>query len=500
MQAPSLPGGLVVASVSGSQVSVSWAASTDNVGVSSYGGYLDGVLVGSTTGTAYTFSGLSCGTSHQIAVDAVDAAGNRSGKASLTTATAACPSAPASSTAQVFVSPTGNNATCVRGNASLACASFDRADAIAQSGDTIQVAPGTYQAGPLDPDGYGYTTFVDHSTAATYVCQPGAAADSVSFADPIFLFDRASANITFDGSCFHFHEVAVGLNAPGQPTNIVLDGVHMDTFEIMGAADVTIENSQIGPIDACYGPNDPSAPSAQSKCDPSNPTEAYWAALNGGRSGTNGVQAEPFVHSNGYETATNITLSDDHFVGMQTRYSSELHQGGLLVWGVNGLTINGSTFDHDAIYDIEFNQNSNDSNVAITNNVFGWSVYPLDGSTTDGLETPDSYRDVTLTWGQGGTGSLTNALIEGNRFAHGLLPENVVYGGTTYSNVQITGNILGQANVCETAPGVTYSHNVTWSADGSPCSGINDTTTPYANYTALNFTITNPANATYLTP
>ena len=75
-----------------STLSVSWNASTDNVGVTGYGVYRDGVLHGSTSSRSYTLSGLACGRSYVITVDAYDLAGNRSGKSTgLTLATSACP-------------------------------------------------------------------------------------------------------------------------------------------------------------------------------------------------------------------------------------------------------------------------------------------------------------------------------------------------------------------------------------------------------------------------
>ena len=61
------------------------------MGVTGYGVYSNGTLVGSPTGTSYTLSGLTCGTSYTVAVDAVDAAGNRSAKATISAATSACP-------------------------------------------------------------------------------------------------------------------------------------------------------------------------------------------------------------------------------------------------------------------------------------------------------------------------------------------------------------------------------------------------------------------------
>src|SRR5207248_168229 len=52
----------------------------------------------SPVGTSSTLSGLTCGTSYTLAVDAVDAAGNRSAKSTpLTTSTAACPATTAPS-------------------------------------------------------------------------------------------------------------------------------------------------------------------------------------------------------------------------------------------------------------------------------------------------------------------------------------------------------------------------------------------------------------------
>ena len=57
-----------------------------------YGVYRDGTSVGSPSATTFDFGGLTCGTSYTLAVDAYDAAGNRSAKASATAATSPCPS------------------------------------------------------------------------------------------------------------------------------------------------------------------------------------------------------------------------------------------------------------------------------------------------------------------------------------------------------------------------------------------------------------------------
>ncbi|GFJ83409.1 fibronectin type III domain-containing protein [Phytohabitans houttuyneae] len=85
--APSVPSGLVVSGVTNTSVSLSWSASSDNVGVTGYQVWRDGVLAGSPSGTSFTDSGRSPGQSYQYAVRAVDAAGNVSGSSAAVSAT-----------------------------------------------------------------------------------------------------------------------------------------------------------------------------------------------------------------------------------------------------------------------------------------------------------------------------------------------------------------------------------------------------------------------------
>ncbi len=71
-------------------MSVSWSASTDNVGVVGYGVYLGGELATTEADLGTTLINLKCGTSYTVGVDAHDRAGNRSGKASKVVATPSC--------------------------------------------------------------------------------------------------------------------------------------------------------------------------------------------------------------------------------------------------------------------------------------------------------------------------------------------------------------------------------------------------------------------------
>lgn len=75
--APTVPVALTATSVSASQINLTWAASTDSTGVTSYKVYRAGLLV-STVGNITSFSntGLTASTAYSYAVSACDAAGN----------------------------------------------------------------------------------------------------------------------------------------------------------------------------------------------------------------------------------------------------------------------------------------------------------------------------------------------------------------------------------------------------------------------------------------
>ena len=77
---PTAPLGLAATAVTQTSVTVTWSASVDNVGVAGYGLYRNGTAAGSSLVTSASFSGLACGSTYSVAVDAYDDAGNRSGR------------------------------------------------------------------------------------------------------------------------------------------------------------------------------------------------------------------------------------------------------------------------------------------------------------------------------------------------------------------------------------------------------------------------------------
>jgi chitodextrinase len=85
-QAPTAPANLSATGHTSGSVSLTWNASTDNVGVTGYDVYRNGAKVGSATGTSFTDSGLAASTSYTYTVKALDALGNASAASNSVTA------------------------------------------------------------------------------------------------------------------------------------------------------------------------------------------------------------------------------------------------------------------------------------------------------------------------------------------------------------------------------------------------------------------------------
>lgn len=89
---PSTPTGLMSSGLAASSFTLSWTASTDNLGVASYDVFRNGVLYANLAGTSLAVSGLSPSTAYAMTVSARDAAGNASPQSTaLTVTTTAAP-------------------------------------------------------------------------------------------------------------------------------------------------------------------------------------------------------------------------------------------------------------------------------------------------------------------------------------------------------------------------------------------------------------------------
>ena len=103
---PSVPSGLAATPVSASEINLSWAASTDNVGVVGYDIYRNGVEIGSTAATSYSNIGLAASTGYTYMISAYDAAGNVSAQSGSISATTLASGSTTTTTSTYSVPPT----------------------------------------------------------------------------------------------------------------------------------------------------------------------------------------------------------------------------------------------------------------------------------------------------------------------------------------------------------------------------------------------------------
>jgi endoglucanase len=179
---PSTPGTPSKSSSTLTSLTASWTASTDNVGVTSYNYYSNGSLAGSTASTSATLSGLTCGTSYTIAIEAVDAAGNKSPQSSASLSTNTCDTtaptvsvtAPASGVTWSGATNAVNATAADTGGSNLAGVQFyldyvgnpasnklgaeDTASPYTTNLNTTTLANGTHTITAIARDGAGNTT------------------------------------------------------------------------------------------------------------------------------------------------------------------------------------------------------------------------------------------------------------------------------------------------------------------------------------------------------
>jgi chitodextrinase len=279
-QAPTVPTNVVASSKTTTSITLSWTASTDNVGVAGYGHYKNNVLENPGGGTSYTFGGLTCNTSYTLAVDAYDAAGNRSAKSTgVSASTSACPTSGAS----VFMSTSGSDSNpCSQ---AAPCQTFNRAYHAAAPGATVEVAAGTYGGETIGADSSktnGADVIFQPATGATVTVNSFTfqnahmelrnmrvndanfprQADHITMRNVINrgVFMQGASNISIIGgeitcpSCNYHSHIENGGSDNAPPRNILFDGVyfhdwmsqggeHVECLQILGGDGVTIRNS-----------------------------------------------------------------------------------------------------------------------------------------------------------------------------------------------------------------------------------------------------------------
>ena len=262
---PSTPTGLATSNLAQTSVSLSWTASTDNVGVTGYRLFVNGTQVGTATGTSYSFGGLTCATTYTLGVAAYDAAVNVSGTATKSVTTAACtggggPGTHVCAGRSFYVDyAAGNDANTGTSQA----ASWKRAPGMRgfagsysrQAHDCFYFKGGTTWPNavfPLTPTGGG-----DASANMYYGPDTGWYAGS-SWSRPVFDAGNAEINggnpdtfFDLDGADYSTVDNIefTGFKAVGQgygtcamislvgPTHVVIDNIYVHNFSIDGPSD-----------------------------------------------------------------------------------------------------------------------------------------------------------------------------------------------------------------------------------------------------------------------
>jgi hypothetical protein len=94
LTSPTSPANLSLSPPTQDALTLAWAPSTDDVAVAGYDVFVNGSKVDSTSLPTYVFGGLACSTTYTLGVEAFDAAGNRSMRASLNGSTSSCVTTP----------------------------------------------------------------------------------------------------------------------------------------------------------------------------------------------------------------------------------------------------------------------------------------------------------------------------------------------------------------------------------------------------------------------
>jgi chitodextrinase len=423
-QAPTVPGAPVSTSATTVSVSLSWTASTDNVGVTGYGVYNGASSTGSTSATTYTVSGLACGSSYTLGIDAVDAAGNRSVKATVAATTAACSG---SGTADFYVSPSGSDSgSCTQ---VAPCKTFARAFTVAPAGSVVQAADGYYGCPSISGSKSSDVTFRAAPGALPWTtCEQNISAQHIAFENMNFAGFRMGES----GRYITLRNVNIACEdqAPftlyGGLCSAGLFGAPSDFSFLGGSVGPTYDN------------------------------DVYH---------TPGNSQLGIPYGGGPYGSTNIVLDGVRF--HDNRKAAGAHTECLMVGGGTNFTIRNSKFENCNIYDIYFTWWN-----------FVTPAYPVASNIlleNNWFENPTEVAQA-VRFGDY-MGSFNNITVRNNSSTGDLS-----IGDSPKSNVQFVGNVADKASYACTS-GVVYSHNV-WT--GAKC-GATDKTAPSGFVNAATF-------------
>jgi len=265
---PSQPTNLSVSNEQDTQVTLSWNASTDNVGVTGYEIFVNGTSIGTTTGTSVNITGLTACTTYSFGIRALDAAGNASGTATATGTTTGCSSGGTPFTSAYFFE-TGldgwidGGSDCARRSTSLSWEGSYSIRLRDNSGTASSMTSPSYDLaglGSVEINFYFYPNSMENGedfwvryndgsgwqTVASYAS--GSSFNNGTFYSATVTLDAGAYNLT-DGARFR-----IQCDASANADQVYIDEVTVTGSQISGSSTgpvVTIEEMpRIGTFDA----------------------------------------------------------------------------------------------------------------------------------------------------------------------------------------------------------------------------------------------------------
>lgn len=255
--------------------------------------------------------------------------------------------------ASLYVSPTGSDSG--RCTQAQPCASFNRAYQVAQLGQTVQVAAGTYGDQNLLADSKS------GSGVVAFVPAPGA---QVTLGE---LRTTGASHLEFDNLTMDDYYLAPGSD------DITFRNDHMRFFFIRSASNVRMFGGDVGN----YGQ---AIPATIGTLHPSDPTPH------------------------------NVLIDGVLFHDMTRAQNPEGHMECLFVQGVDGLVVQNSRFTHCDVFDVFFKEFEAPqfSNVRMTNNFFG--------EATDAADPQGGFYSLFVSFIPG-SDPIRNFVLDHNSFA-----------------------------------------------------------------------------------
>ena len=471
--APTTPASLAVSAVTQTALTLTWKASTDTGGVLGYDVFVDGVKKATTATLQTALGNLKCGTAITLGVEAYDKSGNRSLRATTSAKTSACTTGTPSG-GTLFLAPGGSDsAACTT---SAPCATLNRAYQIAQPGQVVELAGGTY----------GTQVIASRASMRNLSpgCEPGNTANCVVFrpasgatvtingvlevrGSSVWVDGSASGSAPAEGRTYNIKVTGYADTEADSTTNypdhVILEGIDATNFGAFNVDTATFKDIDVGP-----------ATVTGSTC-----------MIRQGR----GMENKIGFGGNAAFVPRNVTL--DGLVihdqnGDAGREDGDCHFGGLFIVTVDGLTIRNSIFSQNVVYNIQIQnfEGPAPKNVTMENNWFGCPVDWLYIAPT----TCDNQPDVQFN----ASSNFSNFLFRYNSFGGGL---GQMVPGASYSNVRVIGNAGSSPSKC--FAGWTFGYNAWDRPSGCSATDVNLGSLPFVNPTPgqENFTLQSSSKA-----